>query len=237
MRLALFLLFPLLLCGQQATGNATASGTCGLANTAAIGSVVINCGIGRVQGQKMIEILNKILANQLDTDTVSKLLEDLRSGQIRIENGVLKLASTVDRIREQQNPRTLTPQQSRDFGVLLEQFRGQVFTISSYDTEGKGFAEFLIPFFERSGWIAPPPASKLGVIQVLGFDGPTPVGVQVTVNKVDASANRFPQSAVALVNFFFSLGMQDGDRKTMFVNDSVPSGQIELRVGIKPPVR
>src|SRR5258708_2312734 len=66
----------------QATGNATTNATCAISNTGSnVTQLTIHCGIGQQQGKAIIGILNKILANQLDTAAVMKKLEELEVEQ------------------------------------------------------------------------------------------------------------------------------------------------------------
>jgi hypothetical protein len=59
------------------TGNAETAGACSPAVTGNKNTFTINCGIDKKQGQKMLEILNKILANQLDPDAVMAKLDEI----------------------------------------------------------------------------------------------------------------------------------------------------------------
>lgn len=73
MRLAVFLFFSSIAFAQQ---SASTSAPCSPIAPNNKGSITINCpGMSKEQGRKMIAILNKILANQLDPDAVMKLLE------------------------------------------------------------------------------------------------------------------------------------------------------------------
>src|SRR5258708_16779170 len=59
------------------TGKAETIGTCSPAVTGSQNTFTINCGIDKKQGQKMLDILNKILANQLDPDAVMAKLDEI----------------------------------------------------------------------------------------------------------------------------------------------------------------
>lgn len=59
------------------TGNAKTAATCSAANTGNRNHFIINCGIGKEQGQQMIAILNKVLANQLDPTVVMAKLDEI----------------------------------------------------------------------------------------------------------------------------------------------------------------
>ncbi len=80
-----FLFTPL--CYSQNTQASTAV-PCSIANTGNDNKISINCGIGREQGQKMLAILNKILANQLDPDAVITKLDDISKDVKRLRRGV-----------------------------------------------------------------------------------------------------------------------------------------------------
>ena len=62
------LLFSLSVSGQQSTGAAETKGMCSPANTGNNNTFNITCGIGKQQGDALLKILNKILADQLDPD-------------------------------------------------------------------------------------------------------------------------------------------------------------------------
>jgi hypothetical protein len=72
---ALFLiLITLPMWGQTAaTGNASTKGTCSPAVSGNNNTVVIKCTIDKAQGNKMVEILNKILASQDQATIIAKL--------------------------------------------------------------------------------------------------------------------------------------------------------------------
>lgn len=61
----------------QQTGPATTKGSCSPAASGNNNTFNITCGIGKAQGQKMIDILNKILADQLDPAEVMKKLDEI----------------------------------------------------------------------------------------------------------------------------------------------------------------
>jgi hypothetical protein len=80
MRYALVLTLLLSLpCWTQTTttGQATTNTPCSIANTGSDNKIQINCGIGKEQGDRMLAILNKILADKLDTDVVMKKLDEI----------------------------------------------------------------------------------------------------------------------------------------------------------------
>jgi hypothetical protein len=59
------------------TGNATAAGTCNLANSGSnVTHIHIDCGIGQQQGKKIIELLNRALGNK-DIAIINTKLDEL----------------------------------------------------------------------------------------------------------------------------------------------------------------
>jgi len=74
--LALFVAIP---CWSQTTttGKAETKGPCSPAVTGSNDTFTIDCGIDKKQGQKMLDILNKILANQLDPEAVMAKLDEI----------------------------------------------------------------------------------------------------------------------------------------------------------------
>jgi len=82
----------------QTTGAVTGNGLCNLANSGNNNTnLVINCGIGKEQGQQMLEILNKILANKLDLSAVMKQLNEIEALQKKAaQSGKAAAGGTAD---------------------------------------------------------------------------------------------------------------------------------------------
>ncbi len=75
MRMIVLVLFSSLGIAQQ---SATTSGPCSPIAPNNSGSITINCpGMSKEQGQKLIDILNKILKDQLDPNVVMKKLDEI----------------------------------------------------------------------------------------------------------------------------------------------------------------
>jgi Skp family chaperone for outer membrane proteins len=84
MKLAAMLFFSFLTFAQQ---SATTSAPCSPIAPENTGTITINCpGMSKEQGQKMLAILNKIQANQLDPDVVMTKLDEIRSGVSSIKS-------------------------------------------------------------------------------------------------------------------------------------------------------
>jgi hypothetical protein len=78
MRIIVLLLFSSLGFAQQ---SATTSGPCSPIAPNNTGAITINCpGMSKQQGQKMIDILNKILKDQLDPNVVLTKLDEIQTG-------------------------------------------------------------------------------------------------------------------------------------------------------------
>jgi hypothetical protein len=60
------------------TGAAITKGSCSPAVTGNGNSFIIKCGIDPIEGEKMVEILNKILQNQLDPSAVMTKLKEIQ---------------------------------------------------------------------------------------------------------------------------------------------------------------
>src|SRR5437016_3746021 len=82
--------------GQLQTGPAATRGACSPANTGDRNIFNITCVIGKEQGDKMLAILNRIIANQIDPNAVMGKLNEIQQG--------------VDAIRNQAAPRTISDQ-------------------------------------------------------------------------------------------------------------------------------
>lgn len=79
-----------LYCWSQSTPTATRADTtspCSVANTGSDNKINIVCGIGKEQGKEILAVLNKVLANHLDTKTVMGKLDELI--QSNTSSGVL----------------------------------------------------------------------------------------------------------------------------------------------------
>jgi hypothetical protein len=68
------------------TGPASTTGTCSPANTGDHNVFNITCGIGKDQGDRMLGILNRILADQLDPTAVMGKLDELKREMDALKN-------------------------------------------------------------------------------------------------------------------------------------------------------
>jgi len=89
-----FILAATLACyGQNvSTGSAKTSGSCSPAVTGSGNTINIKtCGMTDEQVSEFRNLLQQILASQANAEDLIRVLRELNSGQIRIENGVLRI--------------------------------------------------------------------------------------------------------------------------------------------------
>ncbi len=132
----------------------------------------------------------------------------------------------VGAFQRQATDRQLSAAQGKALIQALSPFRGQKITVVciANDPEGCRFAEAFKSIFVASGW------NCEGVNQV-AYTGGHPVGIEATVNQVEAQAGRVPRAADRLLRALIILGLSGQE---IFVHPAVPAGQIEFRVG-RPP--
>ena len=120
--------------------------------------------------------------------------------------------------------------QKRELIATLLPFAGQKVTIMSVmgDAEGDRFKQDFLEVLRATKWSF---NEATDVSQ--GVMMPTPQGVQVTINQTDAQPERVLKSAVQFMLLLHKIGITNSD--TIFVNNDVPSGQVRLIVGTKPP--
>jgi len=88
------------------TGGAETKGPCSPAVTGSNNNFAIECGIGKEQGHKMLAILNKILANQLDPEAVMTKLDEIQTGVSSIKG---ELESKKEQEEEAERKRRTAP--------------------------------------------------------------------------------------------------------------------------------
>lgn len=163
-------------CQTAATGTASTSGSCSPANTGNGNTFTIKCGIGQEQGQKMLAILNKILANQLNPDTVMAKLDDI--------------LGAIHHIQIRQGWPELTQDQLKHLTTTLSAFPGQTVNIAmaNQDTNKTFLARQLRTSIERANW-----KLTIGAQAILMSEPPTGIYIAVKDNT---------PAAVAFVNSF-----------------------------------
>jgi hypothetical protein len=89
LRFILVVILASLPCWTQTTSpeKVTANAPCSIANSGTGNKIQISCGIGREQGQKILTLLNKILADQVDLNVIAAKLDEL--SQSNNSSGIL----------------------------------------------------------------------------------------------------------------------------------------------------
>jgi hypothetical protein len=99
-------------------------------------------------------------------------------------------------------------------------------TIPLGNSEAKSYGMEFVEIFRQARWVG---VEGAGVNQAIWDKDPT--GVEVTVNAPDARVRKVPPDAIMLLNTLVGLGLT---RNTMFASPDVPSGETEIKIGIKP---
>jgi hypothetical protein len=135
---------------EPQTGSATAKDTCSVASTGNNNTFTITCGIGKQQGDALLKIMNKILANQLDPDAVIGKLDEL-------------LRRTGDR--------TLTSAQVSLLTQALRQSPQSIDVTLLGDREANAFGKAILEVLRTAGWTVR--------LTYAGMMSPPPYGVIV----------------------------------------------------------
>jgi hypothetical protein len=183
------------------------------------GSITISCpGMSKEQGQKMIDILNKILANRVDTNAVMEKLDGCLAG--------------VNQIVEKEAPRHITAQQQESIVRAISQFKGQRIgtVVNNSKRENLDYFNELKDVLVAAGW----DVYERGIM----ISGQEPLGVVITVGEKDrlypavqALVNAFEAAGIVPVAFYFQPA-SDPDSK--YLLGKIKAGEILLQVGDKP---
>jgi hypothetical protein len=158
--LILVMLIAMPCCSQTTTtGQAETTGACSPANTGNNNTFTINCGIGKEQGAALLKIVNKVLANQLDTNAVMDKLDELEK--------VMKSSALRSRV--------LSPEKLQAFADALSKAPGGVLRVIP-----AGSGEDIFPLEKQlcsaaheKGWATACPTSRnseIGSADVEGFE-------------------------------------------------------------------
>jgi len=119
----------------SATGSATAAGSC---NTAVVGDnnqITINCQ-SKLQAEKMLAVMNKILANQLDPDVVTKKLDEILAARNSVNQSCQSaicaggdITGNPTLISNAPPARVVSKEKEIDFKNALRMFSGGYFGI------------------------------------------------------------------------------------------------------------
>jgi hypothetical protein len=157
----LFSISPLAYSQPSSTGSATASGACAIAHSGNRDTFVINCGISEEQGKKMIAMLNKILANQIDPALVMNKLDEILAQRqptqvVNAPNGIGAIGSTLvnPTVNNFAPPsRTLTADQKSRLAAAAEEIPKSIMVVigSADDGESQSYAEEIRQVFLQHG--------------------------------------------------------------------------------------
>jgi hypothetical protein len=158
---------------QSTTGPATTKGSCSPANTGNDNTFVINCGIDKGQGAELIAIMNKILANQLNSADVMAKLDEI--------------------LRNVHPPRRLPASQKSELSECLKKKPGRFSIMSLQDnSEANRYAQDWREVFISAGWEIEHTDIP---IQIFMIGGGMWSGMQISVH--DASPT---QGQIAIAN-------------------------------------
>lgn len=178
-----------ILSAQQSSGPATTKGACSPAITGSHNSIKIDvrdCGMTREQIEEFRGLLKQILGEQIDPKVLLALLGDIKSGQIRIENGVLHIERDITQIRNEQGWPDLTKE---DVAVITEAarpFAGQRARIwvSNAVPDSNRLAASLSRVLTSANWYAP----YQQMIAMTEGSGDLPLGIELQSNGEFGSA-------------------------------------------------
>jgi len=137
---------------SQPNASPSTTGKCSVANAGSSNTITINCGVDRKQGERIIALLNKVLAGQSDSEAMMK---------------------KVDACLTQAVPRSIAPELRQPLIDALKQKPGQAaykVKLSLYNgtPESLRYAQQLLEVFEAAGWgVTPDP--RLGPILPYGL--------------------------------------------------------------------
>jgi hypothetical protein len=177
----------------------------------------------QANADRLRRLTAELQARRPASDVARALKEnsELRQKLIVAENRVAEL-------ERMQSQKRLSSHEKRLLVEALRPFAGQKVSIASIrgDDEGHLLAQDFVAVFDAAGWDHD---GEAGVTTQL-WDR-DPVGVEVMLNEADARAGRISAGIGALINSVRKLGLVYDN--TIYMADTVPAGQAELRVGKK----
>lgn len=176
------------------SGTATAKGTCNIANIGRNNTLQIKCGVGEKQGKQIIDLLNKVLDNQIDPAAVMQKLDEILAQRqqpvqmVNAPNGIGNIGGTL--INPQVNnfgymrkvlsadqlalvtalAKSLPPDENSDQNVVLFCEMGNANSCS--------VAAQLSSAFAAAGWNM----GKMGYMQGIMSNPPDPILIVVHSN-------------------------------------------------------
>jgi hypothetical protein len=159
MRYALSLLLCAIPLHAQTTGTANTVGPCSPAVTGNNNQFMIKCeGLTKLEGDKILAVMNKILANQLDTATVLKKLDEIQKTRPlnqNCPNGICAGGDITGNPTVYNAPpqRKLSAEQKNALANCLQQNPGK-FTVASLanNSEAYKYAQDWYDVFTSAHW-------------------------------------------------------------------------------------
>lgn len=108
---------------KQPAGSASSTGECSPAVTGSGNTINIQtCGMTAAQVEEWRNSFREILAKQIDPKVLDAVLDEIKSGQIRIENGVLRIERGLGEVRASIQPRRLSEQDKAVIAASMSPF-------------------------------------------------------------------------------------------------------------------
>lgn len=148
---------------QSSTGAASTKGACSPAVSGNANQFKITCtGVDKEQGEKMLRILNEILAKQLDTNAVMSKLTEISSG--------------IQDIQHRTGDRVLSQSQGNSIAESLRNSPQSVSVILLGDREANAYGTQIINVLKSAGW-------TMKNVMTIGVMGPPAYGIMVNGNE------------------------------------------------------
>jgi hypothetical protein len=187
---------PFAFAQSPSSGKAVTRGACSPAVSGSKNSFVIKCGIDSTQGKKMLEILNKVLANQIDPSTVMAKLDEISKAVSRpaqsqtcIGGNCVQGDNFAPQVMNQYGAAklTMTDVQRDAIRDAMRPYSGITISVHCHDatTDSAAYAEKLANAFRAAGIIVQGPIYEMRFQAV----GAVPEGLSAIFgdNRVDAA--------------------------------------------------
>jgi len=220
----------------------TVKGACNVANTGNNNTITIKCGIDQMQARKMVEILNKILSNQIDsTKVIAKLDEILAQKQqstqiINAPNGIAigggsVLNPTVNNYAPV--PRHLDPSMLADISGCLASHPGTVKIMAVADSpEAYEYAGEWLKFFKNAGWTI-----EDNLIHTFMIGGGIWTGTHIEINGIYRASGNDPIYSTSSPGGALAsclIGKPSPDATNILLSDKIAVDHVLFEVGPRP---
>jgi hypothetical protein len=233
--------------GQQTgpTSKAATSGRCSPAVSGSGNTFKIDCKINAEQGKQMLAILNKIVANQIDSVLVLAKLDEIlaqkRQPNQTVNNGIGIMGGTV--VNPQVNNfghmrKVLTDAQLMQVSNLARRIsydaddRMSMFTCLMNSADSCALAAQLVSAFRDAGWVIDGSgysqaalSSPLDSLLIKIHSSP-----DLNTSGPVVSNQGFPTGAFEMADLLRSFGISGG----FVIDDTVPVGKFRILIGSRP---